>query len=322
MTRAPLALLNGRFVPATELLIPAYDAGFILGATVSEQLRTFGGKLYRIDEHLARLRRGLEITSITLGSTCDQLAAWADELVAENHRLLDPADDLGLSIFVTPGPYGTMAPPGVLCEPTIGMSTYPLPFRFWADHYETGERLAVSDVRQVSAESWPRELKCRSRMHYYLAEQDVRRRHPGARALLLDERGNVNETPTANLVGYRAHHGPGQHCDSLVTPQELSTLPGISLAALKELILATLGGAKGWMGVDVSPAEFVAMVDELWITSTPFCMLPIVRLDDTVVGDGRPGPMFKQLLAAWSESVGLDIAGQARRFARRTEPST
>src|SRR5262245_26226563 len=103
MTRGPLAVLNGRMIPAAELVIPAYDAGFVLGATVSEQLRTFGGKLFKLDEHLDRLQQGLAITTIDARCTVDQLAAWANELVAANHKLLDPTDDLGLSIFVTPG---------------------------------------------------------------------------------------------------------------------------------------------------------------------------------------------------------------------------
>ena len=72
-------------IPAAELMIPAYDAGFVLGATVSEQLRTFGGKPFKLDEHLARLRHGLEITAIDPGCTTEQLAAWANELVAANH---------------------------------------------------------------------------------------------------------------------------------------------------------------------------------------------------------------------------------------------
>ena len=107
MSDEPLALLNGRFLPARELAIPAYDAGFVLGATVSEQLRTFGGQLFRLDEHLARLARGLELTSIDPQTSIEQLAAWANELVAANHRRLDPADDLGLSIFVTPSQCST-----------------------------------------------------------------------------------------------------------------------------------------------------------------------------------------------------------------------
>jgi branched-subunit amino acid aminotransferase/4-amino-4-deoxychorismate lyase len=308
MTREPQALINGRFLPAAELLVPIYDAGFILGATVSEQLRTFGGKLFRLDEHLARLRRGLEITSIEVGCSKEQLAAWAEELAATNHRLLDPADDLGLSIFVTPGPYPTMAPHGAVCEPTIGMSTYPLPFHLWSARYETGDALTTSRVRQVSPESWPRELKCRSRMHYYLAERDVRGRAPGTRPLLLDERGEVNETPTANVIGVDSN-------GRLMTPPHEAVLPGISQQAVLDLA-RTAGHV--CTETRMSP-EATAGLSELCLSSTPFCLLAVASLDGRPIGDGRPGPVYQKLLAAWSASVGLDIAAQARRFARRGE---
>jgi len=307
----PLALLNGRFIPAAELTIPAYDAGFVLGATVSEQLRTFGGKLYKLDKHLARLQRGLDITAIDAGCTTTQLAAWANELVAANHKLLDPADDLGLSIFVTPGPYATLAPPDVPRRATIGMSTYPLPFHLWADKYETGDHLVTSDVRQVSADSWPRELKCRSRMHYYLAEQDVRRRAPGARPLLLDEFGGVNETPTANIVGFTDTNGAA----GFNSPDDV--LDGISKNTVRELWRNHFARPCSWHGGSVRPDVLLTMVQELLLTSTPFCLLPVVMLDDAPIGDGRPGPVYHKLLDAWSADVGVDIAVQARRFARR-----
>jgi len=306
MSKGRLALLNGRFIPAAELVIPVYDAGFVLGATVSEQLRTFGGKSYKLDEHLMRLRRGLEIASIDVGCPIEQLAAWANELAEKNHALLDPADDLGLSIFVTPGPYATFAPPEVPRRATIGMSTYPLPFHLWADKYETGEHLVVSEVRQVSADSWPRELKCRSRMHYYLADQDVRRRSPGSRALLLDADGYVNETPTANVVAYRRETG-------LISPPRDEILPGTSLDVLEDL-----AKRDGLAFVEQSlPLNALHTADQAFITSTPFCMLPVVRIDDAPIGDGKPGPAFKRFLETWSGDVGVDIAEQARRFARR-----
>ncbi|MBN8626195.1 MAG: aminotransferase class IV [Planctomycetes bacterium] len=308
----PWAFLNGRMIPADELVVPAYDAGFVLGATVSEQLRTFGGKLFEMEAHWSRLRRSLEIVGIEPHITLDELATLAEELVAANHKLLDPADDLGLSLFITPGPYATLAPPNVPRRPTIGMSTYPLPFHLWAEKYERGEILATSTVRQVPPESWPAELKCRSRMHYYLADQDVRQAVPGARALLLDRNGHVNETSTANVMGVMSSEsGP-----SLWTPQSVVTLPGISQAAVRELgrrELGILGDSEG----DFSPDEFVRGMSEVFLTSTPFCMLPVVKLDDHTIGDGKPGPMFKKLLQAWSEEVGVDIAEQARRFANR-----
>jgi len=297
-------------IPADELAIPAYDAGFVLGATVSEQLRTFGGKLFKLAEHLSRLGRGLEITEIDPGCTVEQFAAWAEELVAANHKLLDPADDLGLSLFVTPGPYGTFAPPNVPRRATIGMSTYPLPFRNWSGKYERGERLATSTVRQVSAESWPREMKCRSRMHYYLADQEVSRRAPGRRALLLDERGCVNETSTANVVGLTKF-------GTLWTPLRENVLPGISQGVLHELAYQVLG-MREFSSCQSQPAELADELGELMLTSTPFCVLPVVMLDDLPIDDGKPGPVYRKLLAAWSEEVGVDISEQARRFADRT----
>jgi len=308
----PLAFLNGRFVPAAELTIPAYDAGFILGATVSEQLRTFRGKLFKLDDHLARLRRGLKITGITLDCTFEQLGAWAEELATANHKLLDPADDLGLSLFVTPGPYGTFAPPNVPRRPTIGMSTYALPFQMWAEKYERGEHLAVSKVRQVPEASWPREMKCRSRMHYYLADKEVRERVPGARALLLDERGHVNETSTANIAGFVDDGING----TIWTPPRDAVLPGVSLKAMWELAYRRFGVGSYGEG-QMFPDQLTEDWREVWLTSTPSCLLPVVKIGDAEVGDGRPGPTFKKLLAAWGEEVGVDIAEQARRFAKR-----
>ena len=314
----PLAFLNGRFVLAAELTIPAFDAGFVLGATVSEQLRTFGGKLFRVDEHLARLWRGLEITGIEPDCSLEQLAAWAAELAEANHRFLDPTDDLGLSIFITPGPYGTFAPPHVPRRPTIGMSTYPLPFHLWADKYETGDTLRTSHVHQVPAASWPPELKCRSRMHYYLADREVRKGGDGARPLLLDEDGYLNETPTANIVWYVDAHEAPEGFEYLGTVDRNKALGGISQGALLELGKRMLGVRN--RVADLRPSG-LNRCSEFMLTSTPFCVLSVVKIDGHAIGDGRPGAMYKKLLAAWSLEVGLDIEAQARRFATRLRES-
>src|ERR1700722_12845476 len=222
----PLAYLNG-WVPAAQALVPVYDAGFIQGATVSEQLRTFSGRLFQLASHLARLARSLEIVGIEPGLPLDELGQIATELATHNHRLLAAGDDLGLSLFVTPGPYVTLAP-GSSTGPTVGLHTYPLPFRLWSSKYERGETLVVPDIRQVPAECWPAELKCRSRMHYYLAERQAAEISPGARALLVDAEGFVTETSTSNLLVYRSDEG-------LVSPRRERILPGISSQALAEL---------------------------------------------------------------------------------------
>lgn len=304
----PLAYWNGRFAPFSQVCVPPYDAGFVQGTTVGEQLRTFGGRLFRLDEHLRRLARSLDVVGVQPAVSLGTLAEIGRSLARHNHAMLADGDDLGLSIVVTPGVYSAFSC-GVRGGPTVIVTTYPVAFDLFASAFGTGQSLVVTDVRQVPTDCWPAELKCRSRMHYYLADREARRREPGARALLLDHEGFVTEASTANLVAY--FRGAG-----LVSPPKERILPGISVATLAELA-GQVGIPFGERALRV---EDVAAADELFLTSTSPCLIPCTRLNGRPIGDGRPGPVFARLLAAWSDRVGLDIAAQATKFATRPTP--
>jgi branched-chain amino acid aminotransferase len=101
--------------------------------------------------------------------------------------------------------------------------------------------------------------------------------------------------------------------EGLISPPPEKILRGISLAVLVELARG-LGIATVYR--DLRPQE-VASADEVLLTSTPVCLLPVTRFEGHPIGDGRPGEVFRGLLAAWSELVGVDIAGQAESLARR-----
>ncbi len=300
----PVAYLNGQFLPAHQAALPIDDAGFVLGATVTEQLRTFGGRLFRAARHLERLRHSLDICGIEPPIDIAEFGRVANELATRNHPLLAPGDDLGLVIFVTPGAYPALA--GRETPPTVGLHTFPLAFNRWARAYRQGAVLATTSVQQVPTECWPAELKCRSRMHYYLADKEANEKEPGARAVLLDAAGNVVETSTANIVIFRSDTG-------LVSPPRTAVLPGVSLEVVFELATN--------LGVSCIEREFgvpeVATADEVLLSSTPNCLLPVSRFNSRAIGDGQPGPFFARLLASWSEMVGVEIAEQAERFSVR-----
>jgi branched-subunit amino acid aminotransferase/4-amino-4-deoxychorismate lyase len=143
-------------------------------------------------------------------------------------------------------------------------------------------------------------------MHYYLADRQVSAKEPGARALLLDEDGLVTETSSANVLVFEPSRG-------LISPPLEKVLHGISLAVVEEL---ARGQGVRTVYEDLSPEE-ASVAEEVMLASTPWCLLPVVRLDGRPIGSGGPGAMFGRLLEAWSELVGLDIAGQAGRFAGR-----
>jgi branched-subunit amino acid aminotransferase/4-amino-4-deoxychorismate lyase len=304
----PLAYLNGRYLPFSQAAISVTDGGFVQGVTVAEQLRTFGGKLFRLEQHLARLARSLAIVGIELGMPVEKLGEIARDLAAKNHSLLDASDDLGLSMFVTPGPYPTFATGGVAAGPTIGLHTYPLPFHLWHEKYERGESLVVTDVMQVPSACWPTELKCRSRMHYYLADKQARQKEPGARALMLNEQGYVTEASTANILVYYRDVG-------LVSPPKEMILPGVSAATVEELA-GDLGIAFSFRSLTV---DDVAAADEVLLCSTSPCVWPVTRLNGRPIGEGKSGDIARRLLAAWRELVGINIQEQAKKFLNRRE---
>ncbi len=297
----PIAYFRGKFVPFSQLLIPPYDSGFMLGVTVAEQMRTFGGTLFRWKDHELRLRRSLEIVGLADQLDRINLHEIATHVVEQNRALIDPRDDLGLTVFVTPGNYPTYCP-NETPEPAIGIHSYPLPFALWADKYDRGQAVVVSAVTQVPSRCWPRELKCRSRMHYYLADREARRIDPAARAILLDDGGFVNEASTANVLAYL----PGE---GLVSPPLEDILPGVSLRVVEELC-TEIGVTFSYR--PLSQQELLS-AREVLLTSTSPCVLPVASIDGRAVGDGHPGDVFRSLLAAWSRMVGIDIYAQAVR---------
>jgi Asp-tRNA(Asn)/Glu-tRNA(Gln) amidotransferase B subunit len=77
----PQAYLNGQFLPASQARISVVDAGFVLGAAVAEQVRTFRGGLFRLEDHLNRLARSLELAAMDAGMSPAELAAVGREVL-------------------------------------------------------------------------------------------------------------------------------------------------------------------------------------------------------------------------------------------------
>jgi branched-subunit amino acid aminotransferase/4-amino-4-deoxychorismate lyase len=305
----PIAYLNGEFPPDRELAIPVIDTGFVLGATIVEQVRTFAGRPFWLQQHLQRFRRGLEIARIDPGISNARLVQIGMQLIRHNHPLLEKGHDLGICFFVTPGPYPAFKPQGKI-EPTVCVHTFPLGFELWASAYEQGCSGRIVETRTVPDNCWPSEIKCRSRMHFFLASQAARRADPTAIPILLDQKGNVAETPTANVVLFAGGEG-------LVSPAIDGVLPGISRAYVHQLA-RRLGINFASRTVSV---EDLQGADELFLVSTPFCIVPMVRIDGRPIGSGRPGALFRTILDEWSKDVGLPIDQQATRFAGQARPA-
>ena len=295
---ADIAWLDGTILPRAALALPVGDAGFVLGATVTEQLRTFRGRLFLPDEHASRLAESLALVGIEPPVPVAEILRAAAAVAARNHAAGAAGSDLGVVAFVTPGDLPSQH--GGRCgTPRAAVHSFPLAFGAWAAAYQAGVRLRQVSVRQVPEACWPQRAKVRSRLHYFLADREARGREPESRAILAHADGRISETSTANVAVV--------HAGGIVAPPPADALPGISLGFTRRLA-ARLGIP--WREASLTAAD-LATADEILLTSTPSCILPATRFDGLAVGDGRPGPVFGRLLAAWSDAVGLDIRGQA-----------
>jgi branched-chain amino acid aminotransferase len=298
-TPAPLAFLNGSFLPQDEARLSLHDAGFVLGAAATDLCRTFRHRPYRLDDHLARFRRSCELALIPQPVPDDELARIAGRLVEHNARLIGPGQDLAVVFFATPGPVGYyLGQPGGPGEgpPTLGAHTFPLPFARYAPLFEQGARLVVPAVRHVPAGSVDPRIKQRSRLHWWLADRQARAAEPGASALLLDREGFVTETAAANFLAVLG--------GAVVSPPHTSILGGVSLQVIRELC-ADLGIP--FAERPLTLAECLS-AREAMLTSTPYCVAGVRSINGHPLP--WPGPTFRRLLDAWGESVQVDIARQ------------
>jgi branched-chain amino acid aminotransferase len=289
----PLAYLHGRFLPQSQATLPFHDAGFVFGATVTDFCRTFRQKPYLLDRHMERLRTDAGLIGITVPLSMDALMAAATQLVANNAALLSPEQELALVSFVTPGPIGYYVGQEGTGPPTVGMHTFPLPLTRYARFFSEGPRLFTPSVLQPAQASG---IKHRSRLHWWLASQEVRRLDSEAIALLLDRRGNVTETALANLLIVKDGR--------VLTPLASTVLWGISLDHVRELCSQL---SIPFTSRPLSLADCIS-ASEAMLCGSAFCLAGVSRINGHAVP--WPGPVFEKLLAAWSAEVGLDIRGQ------------
>jgi len=295
----PIAFAHGDFLPASQLALAVHDAGFVWGATVADLCRTFRQRLYRVPDHLARFRRSCQSAHIKLLLDDATITNAAARLVEHNSGLLSGDQELILVMIATPGLIGyyTGQQTGIGASgPTFAMHTFPLPYTRYRHLFEQGARLVTPRTCAVPRACVDPHIKQRSRMHWWIAEQEAHASDPSASALLLDENGLITETAFANVLLVRG--------DTVVSPPTETVLGGVSLQVVRELCSELrIPFVEQSMRL-----EDCFQADECLLTSTAFCVAGVRSLNGHTWP--WPGPMLERLLSRWSDQVGVDIRGQ------------
>lgn len=270
----PLQLyLNGEFVPEDQACVPVLDRGFLFGDSIYEVIPAYGGRPFRWEHHLQRMAHSLRAIGLSNPLSDEQWEAILKQLTAQL-----PGQDQQLYLQITRGVMSKRDhQPGAQTTPTVLAMTGALKPRDPAIAEKGVSAITLPDLR------WQRcDIKATTLLANVLARQEATARGADEAILIRDEQ--AREGSASNLFIVR--HG------LLITPpKDGRILPGIT----RDLVLELAAEA----GIPYAEAaisnEELGQAEEVLLTSSTREIMPVTRLDDQTVGDGRPGPIWQRL---------------------------
>ncbi|MFN9465461.1 MAG: aminotransferase class IV, partial [Planctomycetota bacterium] len=205
------------------LSMPVTDLGAMYGAMLVERVRTFGKKILDLEPHKARLKLGLATLGIEGRSFLHQLDAAVEELIAKSAGILQEETDASLCIVATPGDFFSGKQLHAYAH------WLPIPWEKLATWYQNGTTLVRVQYASGAGECWPSNIKTRSRLNYYLADQDAAKRFQGGLGLLCTTRGMVADTSLANVLIVDRQ-------GNVVSPRREDIVAGTSLDQIEKML--------------------------------------------------------------------------------------
>lgn len=273
---ADLVYLNGAYLPLAEANIPVLDRGFIFGDGVYEVIPVYDRRPFRLEHHLERLQHSLDGIRLTNPHGAD---AWA-ALMAP---LIEQADweDQGVYLQVTRGP----APRDHAFPKEVRPTVFIMAMQLTAPPAE----VVANGVAAITAQD-NRWLRCDLKATSLLANVLLRQLSvdAGCAETILIRDGLLMEGSASSIFAIK---------DGVILapPHSSLVLPGITYDVVVEL------AAQEGVPVSVRPVTEAELrgADEIWLTSSTKEITAVTRLDGQPVADGRPGPLFRRLHAAY-----------------------
>jgi branched-chain amino acid aminotransferase len=268
--------IGGRVRLPEDARISVFDRGFLYGDSVYETVGTAYGRLFALGEHLTRLERSADLIGLRVPPRGEIEAA-----IVETMREAGNAESR-LRIILTRGAGQLDLDPGSVDDTQLVVIVTPLspPSR---EMYENGVTVAIVSVVRNSPLALDPAIKSGNYLNSVLALGEARRRH-AYEAILCGADGTVAEGASSNVF--------------LIKDGEVRT-PGLDVGILDGITRAQVLFLCRDHGIPcremrLTPDDLRG-ADEAFVTSATRFVLPVTRVDDTMLGDGRPGPLTRRL---------------------------
>jgi len=276
---------NGEVIPSEKAHVHIYDHGFLYGDGAFDTCRVYGGKAFKLREHVERLFRSAKALLISIPYTPKKIEDAVLDLVRRNqveNGYIRITLTRGVGLGLDPIQFEREKVPPTVVIITDELALYP------DKAYETGLEMVTVSTRITSPDAL--ETRVKSLGHYVAniqAKMEANRMGAGE-GLMLNNQGYVAEATGDNIFLVRK--------GKIVTPPPAAgILEGITRATVIELAQAK--------GYDLNEVMLTLMdvywADECFLTGTAAEIIPVVKVDGRIIGDGKPGPVTKDLIAAF-----------------------
>jgi len=276
-----IGFVNGRFLPLEEATVSVEDRGFQFGDGVYEVIRTYHGRPFHLDAHLARLERSAKAIELPLPWNIQQWTAHVHEGIKRG-GYAESKVYLQLTRGAAPRDHSFPA------------STKPTAVMTVREMRPMDPALQASGVTVMTMDDWRWgrcDIKSVNLLPNVMARQKAKQ--AGAFEAVFVRNGLVTEGAVSNVMTVKAGH-------VLTAPEGEQILSGVTRTVMLDLIRKEgLPVEERFVALD----EFLR-ADEIFLTGTTVEVLPVVGVDGQPIGSGKPGPVTQKLQAAFQRFVG------------------
>lgn len=284
--------LNGEFVDEDEARVSVFDHGLLYGDGVFEGIRAYNGRVFRLQEHIDRLYESAKSILLDIGmDKREMFEAVLETLRRNNFR------DSYIRLVVTRGKGDLGLDPRKCPKPTIFIVAAQIQL-YPEELYERGLEVVTVPTRRNIVEGVNPRIKSLNYLNNVLAKIEANLAGV-SEAILLNNEGYVSECTGDNIFIVK-------NSEVITPPPFLGILEGVTRNAVLEIAEE--------MGLKASEKVFtrhdIYVADECFLTGTAAEMVPVVKVDGRVIGNGEPGDITRKLLKEFRrlvESEGAEI---------------
>lgn len=281
-----LVWYNGEVSPLETASVPAADHAHLYGDGLFEGIRIYGGKVFKLDEHLARLYFGckflgykMELDQPTLRNKILEVCAMSE--IEDGYIRLNVTRGTALGL----DPKAVKTPPNIM----IMVSTLAL---YTPEMYDTGLDVITTSYRVAPPSTLDQRLKCIGRYAYHILAKEEANRAGAGEGLMLNHEGYVAECTGDNLFIFK---------DGVIKTPHPSQ--GLLQGITRDTVIALARKA----GIEVQEVVMtrydILSADEAFLTGTAAEVIPMITLDDRPIGDGKPGEQTKHIISLFREET-------------------